>query len=136
MPLKLVNAAKIDWLDVLRVQRLGNLTARLYKNNHTPADADTSANYTVANFDGYSEIDMGGWTAAILAANHALSQATPLVWICTGAGTPNDVYGWFVVVRGTNDLVWAERFTAAPLPMNQAGDQITVNPVITDASEF
>ena len=85
MAIKVPNVGEIALLDRLRENL--NVTAvhmHLFKNNHTPADGDTIADYTFADFDGYAFKTLAAFTFPILSAGKAFTTEATQVWLCTG----------------------------------------------------
>jgi hypothetical protein len=113
-----------------------NLRLHLFQNNYTPADGDTVANYTEANFTGYSPPILGPWTPATIAAPRAVATCTPVLFAVGPVPTVgNQVYGYYVT-DVTGSLVWAERDPGAPVPMLNNGDQYRITPGFSYRSEF
>lgn len=118
------------------VAYFNGLKIKLYKNNHTPADADTVADYTEADFDGYASKNLTAFGAAFLnASNKGETDHTILTWTDTGAVTPNSIYGYYVTTAG-GALLWAEKLSNGPITMQANGDQYSVIPAFTFKSEF
>lgn len=105
-----------------------NLTLKLFCNDVTPGDTDTSSTYTEASGGGYAArvLTNGSWT--INSANDPsdvvyATQNFPF----TGPLTTNTtVYGYYVV-DADGVLQWAERFTTSFTP-TASGDYINVTP--------
>lgn len=136
MALKVVDQGKIAFVDLLRLYwNTATLELRLFKNDRVPADGDTLADYTEADFDGYLPKLANAWSLPTIVAGRAMSAMAPQVWVCTGATTPNNVYGILAIEVGLNELRWAERFASAPIVMDQAGDIISYTPAFTGKSE-
>jgi len=108
-----------------------NTSLRLFKSNTTPAEADTLATYTEADFTGYSAITLtgGSWTVTPGApTSAAYTQQT----FTSSAGSQNqNVYGYVVVDSSDNTLLWAERFSDGPYNIANISDNIRVTPTIT-----
>ncbi|HWP59545.1 MAG TPA: hypothetical protein VNL14_16755 [Candidatus Acidoferrales bacterium] len=108
-----------------------NLVLRLFKNNVTPAEGDTEANYTEADFTGYSAITLTGanWTVTTGAPSEAsYAQQT---FSSSANQAAQNIYGYYLTQVTSGKLVWAERFTDGPYPIANNGDQIKVTPKIT-----
>ena len=105
------------------------LWIRLFANNMTPAETDTTASYTEVSGHGYGE-------QALTAASWELTEGAPteathpqMEWIFTGeAGA---VYGYYIVGESSGKVLWAERFSDGPYVINLDGDRIRVTPKIT-----
>jgi hypothetical protein len=90
----------------------GSLHLRLFKNDYTPVDTSGLGDFTEADFSGYSEIVIApaDWDDAFIVSNVAEMQTlTAPSWTAT-AGTPNTVYGWYLVFTGSSIVVAAQRF--------------------------
>jgi len=137
MALKVVDSGELGMLEILRSAKLndGNIRFRLFKNDHTPANADDISDYTEADYDGYAEQAASAWVLSTLVGGKAFTQSTALVFLCTGSVTPNDIYGYYVVDMSSGDLWWAERFASAPIVMDSPGDTISITPTLSAASE-
>lgn len=103
------------------------LKLRLYTNNVTPSEADTSATYTAAVGGGYADISIprGDWTVSAGAPSTATLPAQ--VWTFTGPLTTNlTIYGYVLVRDTTGDLILAENFSTSFTPSSN-GDSLTLN---------
>lgn len=107
-----------------------NLVYRLFTNNITPSETDTTATYTEATGGGYGAITLTGssWTVTLGApSNASYAQQT---YTFTGPLTTNpDVRGYFVTRATTGDLVLAETFTV--FTPAASGDTLKITPTIT-----
>lgn len=108
-----------------------NLVLRLFKSNTTPAETDTEATYTEADFTGYSSATLTGssWSTSGTAPTQAAYAQQSFT---SSAGSQNqDVYGYYVTQATSGKLLWAERFSNAPFNIANNGDVIKVTPQIT-----
>jgi len=114
-----------DELDQIQAQ---SHNIGLFKNNHTPTPGDVLADYTPADFGGYSGlVGLSGWSGASLSGDTAQGDWTPVTWTADGSGA-GDVYGYYVVNNVTGKLAWAELNGAGPVTMNVNGQTFTVVP--------
>jgi hypothetical protein len=106
-----------------------NLSLRLFINNITPSDTDTTATYTVAGFPGYANIALTGasWNAA---SAGAIAYSASQTFTCSGVST-DDVYGYYVVQATSGILLWSERDASAPFLVRNSGDAVRLTPAIT-----
>lgn len=107
-----------------------DLVLKLYKSNTTPAETDTAATYTTADFTGYSNAPLTGasWSVTTGAPSHAdYAQQT---FTSSAAQTAQDVYGYFMIRTTSADLMLAERFTDGPYTIANDGDAIKITPRI------
>jgi len=137
--IKVVNGAELKCLDVIRVNYFngGDLRAGLFQDDYTPTDTDVLADYTAieADFDGYAAAAMGGFVAVFLAAGKAYTAQAPIVWVPSGSGTPNDIYGFFVFDNSAGLLLWAGRFSSPPIVVTGPTTPVVYTPSFTLASE-
>lgn len=126
-----------DQAESIALQNLLNKTApqnmvmKLYKSNTTPAETDTEATYTEADFTGYAAVTLTGasWTitgTAPTSAGYAQQSFTS-----SADQTTQQVYGYFVVQATSGKLMWAERFSDGPYPVSFNGDVVKITPTIT-----
>lgn len=80
---------------------------RLYENDITPAEGDTTATYTEATIAGYAEKNLARatWNAAATNAGVTSKTYPEQTFNFTGTGT---IYGYFLVKATANTLLWAE----------------------------
>lgn len=117
------NAAEILLLDLLLAAiSSSNAYVALYTNDVTP-DADTVyADFTEGAWTGYARLTPT-WSAAVTDAfEEAISYSQTLTYT-SGSGSPVDVYGYFVATDG-DELLFAERFAAAPIAISSGTDPI------------
>jgi hypothetical protein len=130
MPLNVPDVGENRILEAL-VNRTApeNLSLRLFINNITPSDTDTTATFTQAGFPGYAAITLTGasWNAA---SGGSITYSAQQSWTCSGSST-DDVYGYYVVQVTSGILLWAERDGAAPAAVRNSGDVIRVTPTIS-----
>ncbi len=115
------------------------LTMKLYGNDKTPANADTSAAYTEIAGGGYASkpLTFANWGITAGTPSVALYNATQ-IWTFTGPiDAPGTIYGYFVTRNSDGKLMWAERFPAANVPFSPVnGSVIRVLPRFTAESQF
>lgn len=103
----------------------------LFKSNTTPAETDTTATYTAADFTGYGDVTLTGssWTVTQGApSDAAYAEQT---FTSTADQAAQNVYGYLVKKTTAGTLMWAERFTGAPYVIQNNNDAIKVTPKIT-----
>lgn len=123
--------------ETIMLEALTNKTApqtlvlKLFKSDTTPAEADTEASYTEADFTGYSSISLtpASWTTT----PGAPSQVTypQQTFASTADQTLQNIYGYMLVQTTSGKLVAAERFASAPFPVQNLDDKVLVTPKIT-----
>lgn len=139
MSLKVVQAELLKTLNAqTALFTAGPYKIGLFKNNFTPTDTSVIGDITPADFSGYSAVGLANltaWTSASWSSPRAITQNADVVWTHNGGGTPNDIYGYYVV-DSLGALAWAERNASAPVTMSAAGQTYTVTPKYTRRSEF
>lgn len=107
-----------------------NLQLRLYTNNITPAETDTTATYTEASGSGYALILLTGasWNAPSEGAPSSIAYAQQTF---TFSGALGNVFGYYCTRATSGRIALAERFTGAPFNIANNGDQIKITPQIT-----
>lgn len=94
-----------------------NGTLKLYKTNVTPAESDTAASYTVADFTGYSDKTLtssqSGATWAVPTTSTGTTSSTYGTTLSWSPTTSQTVYGYYVVGATSTVLWWAELFASA-----------------------
>lgn len=94
-----------------------NGTLKLYKTNVTPAESDTAASYTEADFTGYSSKTLtssqSGATWAVPTTSTGTTSSTYGTTLTWSPTTSQTVYGYFVVGATSTVLWWAELFASA-----------------------
>ena len=109
------------------------LTLKLYKNDYTPIDGSTEANFTEADFSGYAAIaftDSGDWAftqdaPSYMVAAQQTFQANDTI------DPAQNMYGYYVVRTSDGAAIWAERFTNGPYGIAESGDYVKVTPKIS-----
>jgi hypothetical protein len=108
-----------------------NLVLRLYTNDITPSETDTTATYTEATFTGYAAITLtaSSWTVTEGApGNAAYPQQT---FTSSADQAPQSVYGYYFTRVTSGRLAWAERFPSGPYVIANNGDNVKVTPKFT-----
>ena len=138
MALVVPDGAEKIILDLLR--NLTNFNAaviKLYKNNYTPIDTTVHADFTEANYTGYVAQTLGSGVAATTVSGKAYVPYTQRTFQVTSSPTvTNLIYGYWIYSSASGSMLWAERFTSAPISMVLAGDTIKLTPTLTLFSEF
>jgi phage baseplate assembly protein gpV len=106
-----------------------DLVLRIYANDVTPSNSDTDATYTEVSGGGYAAKTLAGASWSIAGSGPATAIYPAQTW--TFSGGVGNVYGYYVTRSGGGDLLWAERFGDGPYNVANAGDTVTVTPVIT-----
>jgi len=103
-----------------------SLILKLYSNDITPEDDDVVDLYTEVTGNGYTAkgLTIASWSIA--AGSAVYPQQT---WTFTGAA--GAIYGYYVVLATSGDLIFAERFSGAPYTVANNGDTIKVTLNVT-----
>ena len=102
-----------------------NLTIRLFSNDHIPVEADVVADYTEVSGGGYASVALNSALWVVAEGDPSDANYPVVTWIFTG--TAGLIYGYYVT-RTSGELMWAERFNAAPYNMQNADDEIRISP--------
>lgn len=113
----------------------GNLTLKLFVNDKTPVDGDTSASYTEMSTQGYAAKTLlpANWTVAQDGNDKAEASYAEQQWTFDGTGGSTTIYGYYIVDAA--DVVrWAERFTTPRMAVDN-GDLLRLTPKFTFSTE-
>lgn len=132
MSLVLLNQGESDWLS-MAVNKAApqNLLLRLYKSNTTPAETDTEASFTEADFTGYASATLTGANWSVTPGAPSEASFAQQVFTSSADQTSQDVYGYYLTQLTSGRAQWAERFPSGPYPIANSGDNIGVTPKIT-----
>jgi len=111
-----------------------NMRLHLNANNVTLTDAMTVGSFTEASFPGYASVVLDGALWQITPGAPAVAAYPVVFFTCTGAVSPQTIYGYYITRDGAGDLMWAE---ALPTPqiITAAGNGLTVAPRLTAKDE-
>lgn len=114
-----------------KTPQLTSWFAHLYSNNHTPAPADTLANYTEVTTAGYGLVSLpaSGWTFSAVGGVCTCTQP-PVSFIMTAAST---IFGYYVD-DGLGNLLFAELIPGGPITLPGGGGTVTYTPKFTITS--
>ena len=111
---------------------------RLGKNDVTPNEDDDFADYTEADFTGYSQVVTApaSWvvTPSVVEGESIVSISHPTVEFTSNLGGQNQsIYTAYIVTQVGNILIAADRFSPTQIanPIMDAGDKKIVTPSIT-----
>jgi hypothetical protein len=133
MALVIANQAEAIFLaNAVKKQAGEDVDIRLYSNDITPAATNTEATFTEVSGGGYAAQSLTASSWGITGTNPTTaSYGSTISFTFTGAPTTNSgyVYGYYATARsGTNagKLLWADRFTNAPIIIANNGDEIRI----------
>jgi len=120
-------------------QGLDTYKVCLYKQNLALTKDTTLAQLLAAEaaFPGYSRLTLSyaNWPAAVATAHVAQSTySVQLSWTCTGGGTTESEYGWWIMDPGATKWIAADKFPAGPYVMLSNGDNISGSITLTSQS--
>lgn len=106
-----------------------NKVLHLFTNNQTPAQSDVLSNYTESVAAGYAASTLTGtaWTISTVAGTSS-AQYAQQTFSFSAAET---LYGYYITDNAATQVIWAERFAAAPFTMPVSGGVVDITPVIT-----
>jgi hypothetical protein len=132
MTLRVPNVGEVKMLEnVLNKTAPENQILKLFKSNTTPADTDTHATYTEADFTGYTNKTMTGTSWTVTTGDPCTANYAQQTFASTATQTAQSVYGYFVTQVSSGVLMWAERFTDGPYTIVNNGDEIRITPQVT-----
>jgi len=126
MAIIISNDGLVFFLQV-KVPYLNGMVLHLYQND-TPTDQfNTIDDFEEATFPGYAAVDLTEWTDAYLNPDALGETDYPaVVFTCTSAILPNDIYGYYVTDAGNETVYFWERNAAAPITIDDDGKTYTV----------
>jgi hypothetical protein len=129
MALVVPNVGEVKLLSyMLNIIAPPNTVLHLYSNNLTPSATSVYADCTEVSASGYAAVTLTSatWTVATSAGVATASYPEITFTFSTSA----TVYGYYVTDTSTN-LLWLERFTAAPFQLPSSGGQILITSTIS-----
>lgn len=122
-------------LGLVKAHLDGSLASlHLFKNDVDPDGDTVQSDLVECDFDGYASINLTPWSTVITVAGKAFTQAQLAIFLCTGGSAPNDVYGYYVLDNTATFVIAAERFPAAPITIDTAGQSVPVQASVSFAS--
>lgn len=100
---------------------------RLFKNNLTPDQATVVADFTQADFTGYSIVN---WNVSSPFSSGNKAHLNPVYAFFSGPTdlVPQDVYGWYVTFpNGSAEVFLCARFAGAPITLSSPADFVDFN---------
>lgn len=107
---------------------------KLFKNDVTPDVDSVLGDLDEADFDGYTTSGISWAPAFVNGDGKGQLTGSAVVFLATGGGTPNDIYGAYVVNNAEDTLLYAERFPA-PISIVNPGDFVFYQPSVTCVTE-
>lgn len=125
MSLVMPNEGEVAILGVaLKVSSPEDLVLHLYTNDYTPDETSTVSSFTEVSGFGYSPAAVSALDWTLVAGDPTVATAAEKMFSFTG--NPGGVYGYFVTGSVSGKVYWAERFTNAPIIIQNIGDRIYI----------
>lgn len=125
MSLVMPNEGEVAILGVaLKVSSPEDLVLHLYTNDYTPDETSTLSSFTEVSGFGYAPITMSPSDWTLVAGDPTVATAVEKMWSFTG--NPGGIYGYYVTGNTSGKVYWAERFTNAPIIIQNIGDRIYI----------
>jgi len=125
MALVIPNVSEVTLLNnMLNVATPTNTILHLYSNNLTPSSTTVVGDVTEVTSGGYAAITLTSlsWTVATSGGGITTASYAEQTFNITTSAT---VYGYYIT-NVAGDLLWLERFTAAPLQLPGSGGQVLI----------
>lgn len=106
-----------------------SLVLRLYSNNRTPNKLDVVGDYTEVDGNGYAAVTLDPANFSFSSGDPSSATYPQVTYLFTG--NAGNVYGYYVTRATTGDLLFANRFSNAPINIANNGDEIRVTLSIT-----
>jgi hypothetical protein len=112
-----------------------NVRIKLYKNNYTPLHSSVLADFTEADFSGYTAVTPSYGSATLSGDTATTTDSSSRDFTHDSGGTTNTIYGYYVVDITDAKVLFAELFSSSQVMQNN-GDKITITSLFTAKSEF
>jgi hypothetical protein len=125
MALVIPNVSEVTLLNnMLNVATPTNTILHLYSNNLTPSSTTVVGDVTEVTSGGYAAITLTSlsWTVATSGGGITTASYAEQTFNITTSAT---VYGYYIT-NVAGDLLWLERFTAAPFQLPGSGGQVLI----------
>lgn len=100
------------------------LILKLYSNNKVPTKTDVTSDYTELSGYGYGSVTLTPNDFVYTAGDPSTAGFPQITFTFTGAA--GFVYGYYVIQQSSNTLMFANRFTNAPINVLNNGDEIRI----------
>jgi hypothetical protein len=130
MAVVFTNAAELTALkNFLNNTAPETLVLKLYSNDVTPTSADISSDYTEVSGNSYTAVTLTPENFTFTAGDPGAAAFPQVTFSFTGAA--GNVHGYFVVGATSGNLMFANRFSNAPINIANNGDEIRITLTIT-----
>lgn len=107
-------------------------TLRLMKNDVALGLGTTEGDLIECDFSGYAPLPLTQWGAAAAdVSGNAAMQEVQHTWVQESSAVTNTVYGYYVTLDSTGELLFAEKGQAGGFMMDSAGKTYSVTPTFT-----
>ena len=130
MALVIPNASEVKLLNnLLNITPPTNTVLHLYSNNLTPGSNTVIGDVTQVTAGGYAQITLtsSSWTVATSGGGVTTASYPEQTFNITTSAT---IYGYYIT-NVAGDLLWIERFTAAPFQLAGSGGQVLITSQIS-----
>ena len=125
MALVIPNVSEVTLLNnMLNVATPTNTILHLYSNNLTPSSTTVVGDVTEVTSGGYAAITLtsSSWSVATSGGGVTTASYAEQTFNITTSAT---IYGYYIT-NVAGDLLWLERFTAAPFQLPGSGGQVLI----------
>ena len=125
MALVIPNASEVKLLNnLLNISAPTNTILHLYSKNLTPSSTTVIGDVTETASGGYAAITLtsSSWTVATSGGGITTASYAEQTFNITTSAT---IYGYYIT-NLAGDLLWLERFTAAPFQLPGSGGQVLI----------
>jgi hypothetical protein len=106
-----------------------DLVLRLYSNNVTPSKSDVVGDYTEVTGNGYAAVTLTPGNFVFSEGDPATAAYPQVTYTFTGEA--GNVFGYYVTRATAGDLMFANKFSNAPIYIANNGDEIRITLTIT-----
>jgi len=112
-----------------------DLVLKLYSNDVIPDGDDEIGDYdelTASPYTDYADKLLTGatWNSAVTGDPTYILYSAVQTFTFDYDGSALPIYGYYITNKAEDTLIYAERFTAAPLSISVSGDNINITPRI------
>lgn len=121
------NEAEKQILDLVAQGINGNSSLmKLFKNDFTPNNSTVLGDFTEADFSGYASVSQEFGAAYTSGLYAEIAATTDAVFTHNGGGTPNTIYGFYLVDVTDNKLLCADRL-ASPITLSALDEYLQIS---------
>jgi hypothetical protein len=102
----------------------------IFSNNISPNENSVYADFTLATYTGYANVTPTVGAIFVSQAGDVSAPLSEAVFLGPTAGAGVDAYGWFLFDNVTHSVWACERFSAAPLSLQNLLDRLAVDIIL------